>query len=102
MSLCGSGYNGRMVLAGLTLASGFGVGSNGPTVLGEPDFAAVFLDTSQADPVDTVPASSAGSTPVVIAVVAGVLAVAIICLTGVEKWLKKHPRRGKDSLSPLG
>ncbi|CAM9508964.1 unnamed protein product, partial [Ectocarpus fasciculatus] len=102
VSLCGSGYDGRMVLAGLTLASGFGVESEASTALGAPDFAAVFLNTERSDPVDTELASSAGSTPVVIAVVAGVLAVAIIGLTVLERWLKKHPRRGEGSLSPLG
>lgn len=101
MSSCGSGYNGRMVLAGFTFTSGFGVGSNAPTVLEAPDFAAVFLDTTRSEPVDTELVPSAGSTPVVIAVVAGVLAVAIVGLTVLERWLKKHPRR-EGSLSPLG
>ncbi|CAM9795356.1 unnamed protein product [Ectocarpus sp. 13 AM-2016] len=102
VSSCGSGYDGRMVLAGFTIASGFGVGSDTPTVLDAPDLAAVFLDTTRSVPVETELVPSAGSTPVVIAVVAGVLAVAIIGLTILERWLKKHPRRGDGSLSPLG
>ncbi|CAN0127648.1 unnamed protein product [Ectocarpus sp. 12 AP-2014] len=102
VSSCGSGYDGRMVLAGFTIASGFGVGSDAPTVLEAPDLAAVFLDTTRSVPVETELVPSAGSTPVVIAVVAGVLAVAIIGLTILERWLKKHPRRGDGSLSPLG